>query len=148
MAEHVEYDDEAVANALAVLRSNRGNMKRTAAQLGIPRTTLRQWAGRNEKTTTGSTRDVPAPLMDEARTKLAATFKQRAQQIMDAVTPEKLEKASARDLLIAAGIATEKAELLTGGPTARTESVRVSLVEPDALRSDKLRVIEGGKRTG
>jgi hypothetical protein len=38
------YSDRQVAFALVVLQANRGNLYRTARQLGVPRNTLRHWA--------------------------------------------------------------------------------------------------------
>ena len=56
------------------------------------------------------------------------------------------DAAAVRNLLVGAGITTEKASFARGGPTSRMESVRVSLVDPDALAKASLRVIEGGKK--
>ena len=38
------YSDEQKASALAALAANGGNARLTAAQVGVPRTTLLKWA--------------------------------------------------------------------------------------------------------
>ena len=145
------FTDDEIATALATLRSNGGNAKRTAVQLGIPRTTLRQWAGR-AKSSTASPRKVAALKVDVAAEKLAASLDEVSARgtakVLAAIDSVPLETAAdVRNLLVGVGIATEKASFARGGPTSRTESLRVSLVSPDELRASALRVIEGGKRT-
>lgn len=49
------YTDSEIAEALAALELNGGNVKRTAVQLGIPRTSLLRW--RDEVTTVSDTAD-------------------------------------------------------------------------------------------
>lgn len=148
MANTRTYTDEEIAHALAVLRSNRGNAKKTALQLGVSRTTLRGWAGRMTSAT-ARPKQVSPEKSDKAREGLAEKFGSAAERFVEAALsdPSKVEKASVRDLLVAAGIATEKSELLRGGATSRVESVRVQLADPDSLRSSSLRVLEGGKKT-
>ena len=142
------YDDAFIAHVLSLLKIHNGNAKMVSKLTGVPRTTLRQWAGR-----AASTNAFPRKVDESTQTFADEENAKRLDAVFVMVTePEllrsKLDKASLRDLLISGDIATRGRALLRGQPTARTESVRVSLVEPDALRSDKLRVIEGGKRTG
>lgn len=144
--DRTDYPEEFIAHALSVLRVNGGNAKNTAKQLGVPRTTLRQWAGRAKSDTA-----VPKRVSPDVQSTADETSAQRLDAVFLMVTDpalveSKLEKAGLRDLLIAGDIATRGRALLRGQPTARTESVRVSLIEPDALRSDKLKVIEGGRK--
>jgi hypothetical protein len=92
----------------------------------------------------GITRDVASGIVKKLRTSLAPVrddiravkrdyLKRRwgvvAQDALDAITPEKLEKANVRDLGILGGIATDKLLLLQGLPTqiVRTEGDRAKL---------------------
>ncbi len=52
---------------------------------------------------------------------LTRRFGTLTRDAIDAITPAKLEAASARDLTVAAGIATDKWQLLRGQPTQRME---------------------------
>lgn len=148
MARLTEYDDAAKARGLAVLRANGGNAKKTARELGVPRSTLRAWAGLRENEGKRAA-DVPATVVNDAVADLARKWLETAHRAVDLANEllERKESRGVKDLLVGAAVATEKHQLLVGGPTSRTESLRVSLVAPDALRSDTLRIIEGGKRT-
>jgi len=144
-----EFTDDEVASALATLRANGGNAKKTATQLGISRTTLRGWAGRQHPTN-GSAKQVDAPAVEEKALTLANRFDAITDKIVAKVlagldTVEVTNASDVRQLLIGGGITTEKASFARGGPTTRTESLRVSLINPQALRDPKLEVIEGGK---
>jgi transposase-like protein len=147
--EHRTFTDDEIASALAMLAANNGNAKKTAAQLGVSRTTLRGWAGRHDNKTGRSKRVEPA-----AVTTKAEALANRFDAITDKITARVLEgldhievktASDVRQMLVGGGITTEKASFARGGPTARTESVRIGLIAPDALRSGRLRVIEGRK---
>lgn len=154
MARLTEYTDEQKAHALAVLRSNAGNMKKTARETGYPRSTLRAWAGMRQSEGKLPA-DVPPALVDEHAENLAKRWSKIASLSLEVLegylerlkSPEKVTSGAARDLSVVGAVATEKESFARGGPTSRTEAVRVSLIAPNALRNDKLRVIEGGKRT-
>ena len=119
MSDKRTYSEEFIAHALSVLKANNDNAKDTAKQLGVPRTTLRQWAGR-AKSATARPKQVSIQIQDKSdevhAQRLGAVF-------MLATEPElvasKLEKASLRDLLIASDIATRGRALLRGLPTSR-----------------------------
>lgn len=147
MANTTTYTDEEIAHALAALRANRGNAKKTATQLGIPRTTLRQWAGLSPV----KGKQVPLAKVEAASAELATTFEKISgritEKVLEAVERVELKNAQdIRNMLVGAGITTDKGQLLRGGATSRVESVRVSLMEPSELRDRSLRVIEGGRK--
>jgi len=108
---HTAYTPEQRALALAALDANAGCVAATAAQQEMPRTTLEEWSkGR------GVTSEV-TELRDVARHSLADGFEDALHRILAAVTPEDIIKASLRDKMISAGIATDKLQLLRGDPT-------------------------------
>lgn len=148
VANLTKYTDDEIADHLAALRANRGNLLKTSRQRRVPMGTLRGWAGRLGNSSTASPRQVNEPKQTEARQRLAGKFRTRAEELIDSVDAEKIAKAGVRDILVAAGIATEKAELLTGGPTSRNEQVKVSLTKGPSLRErarKHLAVLDGGK---
>lgn len=153
MARLRDYSDDERAHALAVLRSNNGNMKKTAQETGTPRSTLRAWAGLREAEGKHAA-DVAPEKVDNAAEQLAVSWRHIANMSLALMAEflerlrdvEKVKAGDVRDLSVVAGVATEKESFARGGPTARTESVRVSLVEPDVLRKDTLKVIEGGRK--
>lgn len=139
------YTEEQIATALAALQGNGGNAKRTAKQLAIPLATLRGWAGKNTKSS-GKPKKVSVEAESAAQARLAQKFTDFADLALDAA-PERIEKMGGKDLLISAAVATEKALLLTGRPTSRSESATIVYVQPTALRDMSGEVIEGTFRT-
>lgn len=131
--------------ALRALAANSGNAKKTAKQLGIPRSTLRNWAGRSNAH--GMT---PSPNMRPAqRTQLAEKWRKVAEkgtaialEALDGVDPGALAMRDVKDLLVASAVATEKHLLLTGGATSRTETLSISLVGTADLKDVARRAIE------
>ena len=96
----------------------------------IPQTTLRGWAGRNE--TNPDSKQVPAELVEAGALKLADQYESITEKInrrvlasVDTVPVE--TSADVKNLLIGAGIATEKASFARGGPTSR-ESREIRIV--------------------
>jgi transposase-like protein len=141
------YTDDEIAQARALLRANGNNAKKTALQLGVPRTTLRQWAGLSPI----KGKQVSETAVDAKGEKLANQFEEITdklnRRVLDAIDKVKVESAAdVRNMLVGSGITTEKGSFARGGPTSRTESLRVSLVDPSSLRSGELTVIEGGKK--
>jgi hypothetical protein len=123
------YTEEQIAHYLAVLRSNGQNYKQTSRQTGVARGTLRRWevgqlpgAMDQERIAKGTN------AISEA---LAEQFGRIAVKSLESAEG-KIADASYRDLLIGAGISTEKRELLRGGPTSRVNTqIMVSLVASD-----------------
>lgn len=138
------YTEEKVAHSLAVLRSNGGNLKRTSAQTGVGRATLRAWqSGQIPK---GMDAEVVADASNTMSAKLVEQFA-RIATLSLAEAEKKIPQANYRDLLIGAGIATEKRELLTGRPTQRSEGIKVSLVVPGSLKNLAVQVVTGSQLT-
>ncbi len=108
------YSDEDRAFAIAALASNGGNVWRTSQHLGIPDTTLRQWAN--------GLRHPEAVLMsEEKKSSLAERFDEFASRVLRLTTDEDIKAATLKDRFTAAGIAVDKARLLKGEPTEITE---------------------------
>ena len=141
MAPHRQFTEDERASAIATLTANRGNAKRTARNLGIPRTTLRQWVGRAKSSTAVPAKTSPA-VVDAYKGRLARKFEEFADLALDEV-PSRIPTMSGRDLLFQAAIATDKVLLLRGQATNRTESLKISLVVPGGLRSAAGNVLEG-----
>jgi len=119
-----EASPEVKAAALAALEANGGNAKQTAAQLGMPLTTLRYWAGRMSQTARGKLhKDTPDQEIEELAgkwQKLLRTSVDLAQAAMDNLTEEqkhRLQMKDIRELTVSGAIATEKMQLLRGRPT-------------------------------
>jgi transposase-like protein len=132
MANTTTYTDEQVANAIAMLRANGGNAKRTASQLGIPRTTIRAWAGRSHSVS-ARPKQVKTSIVQNRSREIADSLEDLAAKAVG-FADSKMETASYKDLLIGVGIAIEKVQLLRGGATSRTESLRIELVAGGSLR--------------
>ena len=147
------YSDDEAAHALAVLKANRGNARKTSAALAIPRTTLRQWAGR-AKSSNAVPKVVPAEAYEAAVGNLGTKWLQIADkgvevtlEALQTVKPASLNMRDIKDLATAAAIATDKNQLLSGGPTSR-ESREIRIVyglDPSirSLRQLGERVIDG-----
>jgi len=108
---HRSYSERERAEALAALDAFGGNVLATARALDMPARTLEEWSkGR------GVHADV-AELRVQKRVGLAAQLETLAYRIVEAVTPEDIQKASLRDKMVACGIIIEKVQLLRGQPT-------------------------------
>lgn len=104
---HSRYSDADKSAALAVLKANNGNVKRTAIQLGIPRKTLSGWA---------SGRGVIAELPDLKSNVLVAfesNLKRQTSAHIDALT-QTYSGASLDELARALCILIDKYEDLKG----------------------------------
>jgi hypothetical protein len=141
VARATEYSDDQAAHALAMLEANGGNAKKTAALLGIPRTTLRQWAGR-AKSSTARPKVVRAELVQDRSAEIATNLENLAAKSIG-FADAKMETASYKDLLIGAGIAIEKVQLLRGKATSRSESLRIELVAGGSLQELAARTMSG-----
>ena len=142
MARLTEYSDERAAQALAVLESVHGNVKKAARLTGVPRTTLQGWAGRGSKKV--KPKVVSAELVRDERQKLSEKWERTVNTALDrAGLEEVLSKASYKDLLVGAGIGTEKVELLQGRATSRSESLRIELVAGGSLQELASRTMSG-----
>ena len=107
------YSDEDRANALAALAANGGNVNRTAEQLGIPEATVRAWAN-------GDRHPEASQACEQKKPALADQFQALAEKLVG-IAAEKADKLNAKDAVIAAGVAVDKARLLRGEPTQINE---------------------------
>ena len=122
------YSDADVAAALAALDANNGNVLDTAKKLNIPEPTLKSWAqGRG---VTQSIRE----LHDIKKEELAAHLRDVAMKLIDAV-PAKIENANLQQIGVVLGIAIEKAQLLAGEATERSEH---NVILTDEQRTERV----------
>lgn len=110
------YATEDKAKALALLKSNGGNLKRTARQIGVPPATLRMWRNDPEDA-------APAELREQKEAELESHLESIALRYAKALDNDATVMAivASRDpskLAIVLGIAVEKIQLLRGKPTA------------------------------
>jgi transposase-like protein len=113
-----KYSEATKAIALAALRANGGNIKRTARQLassmGIPRTTLADWAHDEEKA-------APEELRNAANEALASINEMAALKFATLLSNDEviaqIAAMSPRDLAVAMKITIESMQLLRGKPT-------------------------------
>lgn len=107
-----QYSDDDRATALAFLEANRGNFSATARQCGISRNTLRYWASG------GSINAATAESSTLKKADLAALWQAEAEAALaQASIIRQAGDASYRDLITAAGIATDKLVRLRGSLT-------------------------------
>lgn len=113
--ERRRYSDVDKATALAVLDANGGNMKKTATQIGIPLSTLKEWRD-------GRVNDDVAELRNVKRDEISTRLKEIVHLLIDAI-PGKIPEASLQQITTSIGIAVDKAQLLEGSATERTEVI-------------------------
>src|SRR5262245_48805488 len=120
MASQRRYTDDERAAALAALAANNGNLLKTARDLGIPKSTLQQWAQ-------GTTHPEAAVNAEQKKGPMAERFDAFVHRVLGLTTDDDIRKASLKDRFTAAGIAVDKANLLRGKPTAISKDA----TEPD-----------------
>lgn len=98
--------EEEVFAVLDEVVHNGGNVTKAARDLGIPLRTVQSWLAKYKEE-----RDTFAEIQ---RMQLAEHFGRRAKELVCAITKAKIEKASAKDLGIVAGIFADKFRELTG----------------------------------
>ena len=100
------------AAALAVLVAEGGNVAAAARVTGIAETTIRQWRDGGAAP--------PLELVDEKRDALAVMFRAEVEAALKQAGSARAG-AGYKDLVMGAAIMTDKWQLLTGGPTERSE---------------------------
>jgi hypothetical protein len=115
-----KYSADEKATALATLQANGGNVKVTASLLRIPRKTLESWSkGGGQKMA-----PIPQGMIEEKASVLADNLYIVATLLVGEMSnPEKIAKASLKDLAIASGISIDKHNLLRHQPTSITARV-------------------------
>lgn len=148
------YTDEDKERARVALDSHGGNVTRAAKEASVPRATLQEW---RDEWAAAAALPVPAEYLPaaaeyirrdkkgeviEAAWNLASAAFQRAQ--------EALPDASARDAATVAGIAVDKAQLLSGAATERTEhhiKAVLGILPPD-VRAEVIRLAQSEPERG
>jgi len=113
------YDDdpERFAEAVVKLSSPAATAAQVARDMGMsPRIALKIG-----KKLEGELQPLGRVLEDVALIDLLKRFGTMTRDAIDAITPEKLEKACARDLAVIAGIGAQNWQLMRGQPTSRVE---------------------------
>jgi len=110
-------DPDKHARALSKLSEPFRGVEAVAKEVGIAEVTARRLAKELEGELKPLKREIEEIRLDD----LTKRFGTLARDAVDAITPEKLVKANARDLAIISGVAVDKWQLLRGQPTQRTE---------------------------
>jgi hypothetical protein len=140
------YDAETIARARRAIAANNGSLNAASKELGIARSTLRQWqAG---KFPGSSSQEAVATAEPAAGRALAHGYREIEALYKDQLKdPTVVSATKAKDAALVVGIMSDKAQRAEGGPTSINENrVRVSLVAPGALKALKPGVIEGEYR--
>ena len=111
------YTDEQRADALAVLKSNGGNLSQTERETGIPKGTLRYWRE-------NSSNAAPIELQTQKTESLRGELESVAYRLVRKLS-ERLNDTDAgvQQLATSLGIVIDKLQLLEGKPTERTAVV-------------------------
>jgi hypothetical protein len=140
MAKRNRYDDKFRASAVVMLEAagypnEKGALTRISEHLHVPKTTISRWF-------TEKNNPAPPELVTEKRGELTDWIKSEVAAIFDRM-PVVRDEASYRDLATAAGIFTDKLQLLSGKPTERTEHVNRTAEE----RADRAAELLDAART-
>ena len=157
MPEKQKHSAETMTHALDRLAANGGNVKKTAAELGLARSVLTSWRDgtrRRSEAAAAIVGNAPADVTvdltpeDGARyAELAGKWQNLANLAVDEATV-RVKEAKPKELAIIAAVSTDKALLLSGRPTSRTEERHIVYVAPNALRELAGQVIEGSYTEG
>lgn len=127
--------------AAAIVAATASSTLAASEQTGIPESTIRYWLEQPEF----------AKLRENAREAIAeeaiVVARLAWQRLGQAIARDQLE---GRDLVAATGMATDKAQLLNGGATARSENRDITGTVSDAELIASLRIADaltGGRRT-
>ena len=154
MAKYKEADRIA---ALAALELNMGQIRKTAAEVGVPEATLRLW--RNQA---GSIETAPAIYSDPLRTPQHATqeaaqtkvYGARLGEALDLALDtllEKLPSMAGRDVAIAVGILVDKHLDITQGRKGAqfiADNRQVNLTLPEGTTIEEVRALRDQLRAG
>jgi len=117
------YSDADRAKALATLAANGGNADQTAKQLGIPVSTLKDWA-------TGTCHPEARRNSVAEKEILADRYERLTHAALD-VTEEGMKRLTPRDAATVAGIFTDKMQNLRGGGPPAGVVVVIKVVSGD-----------------
>jgi hypothetical protein len=141
MAVRRKYSDQERAEALAALAANGGNVYRTSRQLGIPRKNLERWAAGE------AVHPDVAEMAHEKKATLAERFTALAEKLVG-VADAKAHELNAKDAVIAAGVAVDKARLLQGESTPASITADVMAAIGQAIARQRARKPPAGPARG
>ncbi len=101
------YSDTERATTLAVLDSNGVNLSRTQREVGVPRTTLREWRD-------GRHHDDVTDIRQEKKAELADLLEEKVFAMLGGITADKIRETGIKDLWTGIGIGTDKILALRG----------------------------------
>ena len=107
------YSDAEIAEALAALDANDGNVYATVRQTGIPETTIRQWAK-------GLCRPIPAELRENAKAVLADHCEAMVWKLLEHAD-DKYDQMHPSQAIVGAAILIDKVSKLRGEATQVVE---------------------------
>lgn len=110
-----QYSDDEKAIALTYLDVNKGDVAKTARQVGVPSMTLRAWSqGRN-------IHPVVMQICTEKKGDLAERYEEKIHLLVDAINADKISEAPLQQLTTAIGILQDKVMALRGQANQITE---------------------------
>lgn len=122
-------EDEKSA-ALAALKANGGNVRKTARELGLPWSTLRSWRDNDRAVSCTQKKE-------QAEQALADLYESLAREACG-LLPSAMKRAEAKELGTIVGILTDKMQLLRGQPNSITKDVSTYTPEQRRKRIDEL----------
>jgi len=143
----VRYTDEFRANAVLMLEAagypdSDGALARTSRHLQVPHSTLRRWYWKTQN-------PPPSEMVQKKKIDLRAAIREEIEGILDYMGYAR-EDADYRALGTVFGIMVDKLQLLSGEPTARTETItrwldELPQDEYDAVIAEAERIIGDGR---
>ena len=148
-----QYTDDEKTSALAVLTANGGNITHTAAQTGIPATTIRKWRdlmqlGKLQKVKIVEPAPVTHQECEQKRDSLASRLERLAHLLLDDILDDPERKATLAGKMTCFGIAVDKMQLLRGAPTSIAGKVEELTNEQRILRLRELAERGRARRLG
>lgn len=122
------YSEKRIAETLAVLKANGGNVSRTSRETGVPRGTLRGW--RDASAADAGRQAAIADQTEEQKERLGDVLEGFIRRVFSVgITDEKLKAADVKDLVLAAAVAVDKMQLLRGEPTDINEQRGLTVLQ-------------------
>ena len=148
------YTDEDKERARVALDSHGGNLSAAAREASVPRATLQEW---RDEWTRAAALPVPAEYLPAAAEYIRQDKKGKVIEAAWDLASAAFERAkaalpdaSARDAATVAGIAIDKAQLLSGDATERTDhNIRAVLgILPADIRAEVRRLVQSEREPG
>ena len=124
------YPPETIAHALTVVEASGGNVLKASRELGIPNRTVSQWVrGQRRKPVGEVARAEHDQLVRLERSKMAKLWRDLTYKVLERLDRE-IDDIKHHDLVVLAGIGTDKHLALTGGNrTVSDVNVTVTLAD-------------------